>query len=116
MLSTTREGAFNAVGITSQGDVFLVNDNTGPLNISATMAVWIDVLETVFQYIAPVDQLFDSGFTSNSSRSQMSFSLPSVTSNNLSSLRIFYNGAYLFETTYRLANVNSIPNTPAGDS
>jgi hypothetical protein len=115
MLSTTREGAFNAVGITSQGDVFLVND-TGPLNISATMAVWIDVLETVFQYIAPVDQLFDSGFTSNSSRSQMSFFLPSVTSNNLSSLRIFYNGAYLFETTYRLANVNSIPNTPAGDS
>lgn len=94
MLSTTSEDAFTAVGLTSPTEQLFVN-YTGPLNVSATVAVWANVLQTVFQIIAPASQIspFPPGITSNSPRSRMSFFLPSVTSNNLSYLRIFYNGA-----------------------
>lgn len=60
--------------------------------------------------LLPVD------ITSNYSRSQQSILIPSVISNNLSSLRLVYPGTCLLGGTYNLAYVNSVPNTPAGDS
>ena len=119
ILSASHEDDENAVGFTSQSTSLIQFNNTGPLNISAAVTIWATALASIFQIVAPPDQVgssFPPGITSNSAKSQISVLLPSVTSNNLSSLRIFYNGACLSDTAYHFSQCNSTINTPAGDS